>query len=904
MHFFGALGLYYIRTILSEVLKMEKNWFASTVDEAYSASATSSAGLNADEAEKRLAEYGPNELKGEKKKSLFVRFFEQFKDVMVIVLLCAAAVTAIIAIVEKSYDEFIDVGIILAIVIINAVIGVVQESKAEQALEALKNMSKPFAKVRRGGEILKVESAKLVPGDIVILEAGDVVPADLRLTESRSLKIEESALTGESVPSEKEATFVCAPDAGIGDRHNMAFSTSVVTYGRGEGIVVGTGMNTEMGKIADMLAESGDELTPIQKKLNKTGKFISIAVIAIAVVIFVVSVLSTIHIGVTVDTVIDAFMTAVAIAVAAIPEGLTAVITIIMAIGVQRMSKRNAIIKKLPAVETLGSTEIICSDKTGTLTLNRMTVKKIFSYGKEAENELLKCMTLCNDTVVKTDEKGETVLMGDPTETALVAYYNLQGDAKLLAKENPRVDEVPFDSDRKLMTTVNETSSGRVVYTKGAPDMLIERCTSVYENGKVRALNEEDKKDIAKQNSLFASDALRVLAYAYKSDDGTEYEQGLTFLGLSGMIDPPREEVKDAVAVCRKAGIVPIMITGDHRDTAYAIAKELDICKSDDEVITGAELSKMDDERLASEVERYHVYARVSPEHKVRIVKAWKSKGKTVAMTGDGVNDAPSIKAADIGVGMGITGTDVTKGAADMVLADDNFATIVSAVREGRKIFDNMQKTIQFLLSANICEVLSLFIATIVFSITGESVAFLLPIQILWVNLVTDSLPALALGMEEGSDDIMNNPPRKSGDNLFAGHLGLNIVYQGVLQTVIILSVFFGAHYGPWGHEVASSMAFITLCLIQLFHCFNAKSLNGTVFHKDLFKNRFMLIAFGIGVVLTLLVALVPGVNGVFSVVHLNWQQWLVSVLAAFAIIPLVELAKVFVRKFYAKKSA
>lgn len=881
---------------------MDKNYYASSVEESYSALGTSFDGLKAEEAEKRLSEYGRNELKAEKKKSLFVRFFEQFKDVMVIVLLCAAAVTAVIAIVEKSYDEFIDVGIILAIVLINAVIGVVQESKAEQALEALKNMSKPFAKVRRGGEILKVESASLVPGDVVILEAGDVVPADLRLTESRSLKIEESALTGESVPSEKDASSLCAADAGIGDRHNMAFSTSVVTYGRGEGIVVGTGMNTEMGKIAGMLSESEETETPIQKKLNKTGKFISVAVIAIAAVIFVVSILSTIHMGVTVDTVIDAFMTAVAIAVAAIPEGLTAVITIIMAVGVQRMSKRNAIIKKLPAVETLGSTEIICSDKTGTLTLNRMTVKKVFANGEAAESELLKCMTLCNDTVVKNDENGAVTLMGDPTETALVAYFNLTGDSRELAKSNPRVDEVPFDSDRKLMTTVNTTEKGRTVYTKGAPDMLIEKCNFILDNGNVRALTEEDRRNIFAKNSEFASDALRVLAYASKTDDGSAYEQNLTFLGLSGMIDPPREEVKDAVAVCKKAGVTAIMITGDHRDTAYAIAKELKICEDEKQVITGAQLSEMSDEELTGSVDKFRVYARVSPEHKVRIVKAWKANGKIVAMTGDGVNDAPSIKTADIGVGMGITGTDVTKGAADMVLADDNFATIVVAVKEGRKIFDNMQKTIQFLLSANICEVLSLFIATVVFSILQQNVVFLLPIQILWVNLVTDSLPALALGMEEGSDDIMNNPPRKSSDNLFAGHLGVNIVYQGVLQTIIVLSVFFACNFGPWGHDVGSSLAFITLCLVQLFHCFNAKSLNGTVFRKDVFKNRFMLVSFAIGLALILCVALIPGVNSVFSVVPLTWQQWLVAVGAAFSIIPMVEISKCVIRAVRVKK--
>ncbi len=879
---------------------MDLKWYSMGLAECFKASDSGKDGLNRQSAEQRLARDGANELKGEKKKSLIVRFLEQFKDVMVIVLLCAAVVTAVIAVVQKTYDEFIDVGIILAIVIINAIIGVVQESKAEQALEALKNMSKPFAKVRRGGEIIKIESAKLVVGDIVLLEAGDVVPADLRLIETRSLKIEESALTGESVPVEKDAEVVCDDNAGIGDRVNMAFSSSVVSYGRGEGVVVATGMKTELGKIADMLTDS-DEETPIQKKLNKTGKFISIAVIAIAAVIFIVSVLSTIHIGVTVDAVIDAFMTAVAIAVAAIPEGLTAVITIIMAIGVQRMSKRNAIIKKLPAVETLGSTEIICSDKTGTLTLNKMTVKKVYAEGEAAEKEVAKCMTLCNDTVLKNDGNG-VMLMGDPTETALVAYYNLTGDSVKLNNENPRVDEIPFDSERKLMTTVNICDGKRTVYTKGAPDILTERCDKIFADGKIREMTDADRAEILKQNSLFASEALRVLAYAEKEDDGSVYESNLVFLGLSGMIDPPREEVKAAVEVCKKAGITAVMITGDHKDTAYAIAKELKICDSEKQVVTGALLSEMSDDELRDNVENYRVYARVSPEHKVRIVKAWKAKGKIVAMTGDGVNDAPSIKAADIGVGMGITGTDVTKGAADMVLADDNFATIVEAVKEGRKIFDNMQKTIQFLLSANICEVLSLFISTIVFSITGQNAVFLLPIQILWINLVTDSLPALALGMEDGDDDIMDNPPRKSDDNLFAGHLGINIVYQGILQTVIVLAVFFGCVYGSWGHDVGESLAFITLCLIQLFHCFNARSLNGSIFRKGFFKNRFMFVAFGVGAALTVGVAAIPGLNGVFGIVDLTFLQWLTAILAAIAIIPLVELCKIIMRKVYKKQ--
>lgn len=876
---------------------MVKDWHAMAAQDVLNETGTTREGLKQEDAEARILKYGANQLTQAKRAGIVKKFLLQFKNVMVIVLLCAAAVTAMVAIVEKNYDEFIDVGIILAIVLINAVIGVVQESKAEQALEALKNMSKPFAKVRRGGEIMRIESSKLVPGDIVLLEAGDVVPADLRLIESASLKIEESALTGESLPSEKFAANAVDVSAGIGDRSNMAFSSSIVSYGRGEGVVVATGMNAEMGKIAGMLNEEKDTETPIQRKLNKTGKIISLGVLMIAAVIFIIGILSTIHIGITLDSVLDSFMTAVAIAVAAIPEGLTAVITIIMAIGVQRMSKRNAIIKKLPAVETLGSTEIICSDKTGTLTLNRMTVQKTFTFDTNAEPELMRCMVLCNDTVVKRDG-GALSTMGDPTETALVDYCAAAGVAKDAFDQSfPRVNEIPFDSDRKLMSTVHRVENDLIVYTKGAVDMLISKCARVLENGKSRPMTESDRAKIFSQNKELASNALRVLAYATKPapDSPEEFEKDLTFIGLTGMIDPPREEVKEAVKICKKAGITPVMITGDHRDTAYAIAKELKIAGSEEEVVTGAQLTEMSDEELAANVERYRVYARVSPEHKVRIVKAWKSKGKIVAMTGDGVNDAPSIKAADIGIGMGITGTDVTKGAADMVLADDNFATIVDAVGEGRKIYDNMQKTIQFLLAANIAEVLALFISTVVFAFYPQPVVFLLPIQILWINLVTDSFPALALGMEPSDPDVMNHPPRKSSDNLFAGHLGVNIIYQGILQTAIVIGIFFGCTFGPWGHEVGTTMSFLALSLVQLFHCFNAKSLNGTIFNRNFFRNKMMFAAFGVGIVLTVGVAVIPVFHDIFHLQYLTWQQWLVTIGASLSIIPLVELSKLLI---------
>lgn len=880
---------------------MNDKFFLKSVDETFEALSSCENGLTKAEAAKRLKANGSNELKAKKQKNIFEKFISQFKDVFVIILLCAALITAVIAIFEQDYGEFVDVGIILAIVIINAVIGVAQENKADSALKALQDMSKPFAKVKRDGEVIKIPSAEIVVGDVVVLEAGDVVPADLRLISAKSLKIEESALTGESLAVEKTVDPLSNDQAPLGDRTNTAYSASVVTYGRGEGIVVATGMDTEVGKIADMLSEDEDEVTPIQKKLSKTGKIISIGVIIIAAVIFAVSLLSLIHIGFSIDKLLNAFMTSVAIAVAAIPEGLTAVITIIMALGVRKMSNRNAIVKKLPAVETLGSTQIICSDKTGTLTMNKMTVTRI-DASAPAKEYIKNCMILCNDTMVHRDENGVT-LLGDPTETALIAFYDATGvESENIRVSYPRVDEVPFDSERKLMTTVNEVSGKRLVFVKGATDMLVKRCTRFMAEDGVHPITDADKEYIAAKNHEFASQALRVLAYAYKEDDGKDYESDLIFLGLSGMIDPPRKEVKAAVATCRRAGITPVMITGDHKDTAFAIACELDIANDPAQVVTGAELSEMTDEELAEKVPFLRVYARVSPEHKVRIVKAWKSLGKTVAMTGDGVNDAPGIKAADIGVGMGITGTDVTKGAADVVLTDDNFATIVDAVEEGRKIFDNIQKAIQFLLSANISEVLCLFITTMVFSFMGVDLTFLLPVQILWINLVTDSLPALALGMENSDEDIMNRPPRQSEDNLFAGNLGINILYQGALQTVITLGVFFISQALGASHDTAATMSFVTLCLTQLFHCFNAKSLNGSIFKKTLFKNRFMLISFFVGAALTLGVVLIPGINDVFHLASLNFLEWVVTILAAFSIIPFVELIKLIIRS--SKKSA
>ena len=863
-------------------------------------------GLSSAEAEKRAAEYGKNALKEAKKKSLIVKFLEQFKDVMIIVLLAAAVVSAVIALVEGEYSELIDAGVILLIVVLNAVIGVVQENKAENAMEALKNMNKAFSKVLRDGEWKHLASEELVPGDIVKLEAGDIVPADMRLLTSASLKIEEAALTGESVPSEKDAEKVVDADAPLGDRADMAYSGGTVAYGRGTGVVTHTGMSTEVGKIATMLTDGSQQTSPLQKQLGKTAKLLSILVLAIAAVIFIVQAVKD------PDNIMEAFMTAVAIAVAAIPEGLPAVVTIVLAIGVQRMSKRNAIVKNLPSVETLGCCEVICSDKTGTLTLNQMTVKGYYlpKCGfKTTEDErepgsdeelFLRAMALCNDT-----EKTSEGLVGDPTETALVAYAEDCGfDHRKLVAEYVRVDEVPFDSGRKLMTTVNEHEGEREAYVKGAPDMLLPRCTRILVGDEVRAITEKDVEEIKKANSRMAKKALRVLGVAVKTGDLTHetLESDLTFVGLVGMIDPPRAEVKDAVRVCIGAGMRPIMITGDHAETAAAIATEIGILREGDKVILGAELDKMSDEEFAATIEEYSVFARVSPENKVRIVTTYQGKGKVVAMTGDGVNDAPSIKRADIGIGMGITGTDVSKGAADLVLTDDNFATIIGAVEEGRKIFSNIKKAIQFLLSANIAEVLCLFIATMM------NIPFLSPLMILWINLVTDSLPALSLGMEEAESDVMKKSPRKSSASLFAGRTGVDIIVQGIIQTALVMTAFFigtnifeavdGAR-----HEEAMTMAFVSLALIQLFHAYSMRSQDHSILNRKLFANKYINLSFIIGVALTVFIVVVPKVNTVFGTVMLNGVEWAISIAVAVAVIPCVEIYKLIVRIIQRQKA-
>ena len=879
-----------------------------SAEEVLKAVSATEEGLSSAEAEKRIAEFGKNALAEGKKKSLIVKFLEQFKDIMIIVLLVAAVVSAVIALVEGEYSELIDAGVILLIVVLNAIIGVVQENKAENAMEALKNMNKAFSKVLRDGEWKHLASEELVPGDIVKLEAGDIVPADMRLLTSASLKIEEAALTGESVPAEKDAEKTVAADAPLGDRADMAYSGGTVAYGRGTGVVTHTGMKTEVGKIATMLTDGSQQTSPLQKQLGKTAKLLSILVLAIAAVIFIVQAVRE------PENIMEAFMTAVAIAVAAIPEGLPAVVTIVLAIGVQRMSKRNAIVKNLPSVETLGCCEVICSDKTGTLTLNQMTVKGYYlpdcgfkSVDEEAASDgkdfdaFLRAMALCNDT-----EKTSDGLTGDPTETALVAFAEACGkDYRTLLSEYPRVDEVPFDSVRKLMTTVNEHDGVRQAYVKGAPDMLLPLCSSVMVGEEVRPIAEKDIEEIKKANSKMAKKALRVLGVAVKTDtsDRAALESELTFVGLVGMIDPPRAEVKEAVRVCIGAGMRPIMITGDHIDTASAIASEIGILREGDKVILGADLDKMSDEEFAATIEQYSVFARVSPENKVRIVTTYQGKGKVVAMTGDGVNDAPSIKRADIGIGMGITGTDVSKGAADLVLADDNFATIIGAVEEGRKIFANIKKAIQFLLSANIAEVLCLFIATVIWGQT-----FLSPLMILWINLVTDSLPALSLGMEEAESDVMQKPPRKSNASLFAGRTGVDILIQGIIQTGLVMASFCVGCFAIDGgmdvrHDEAMTMAFVSLALIQLFHSFSMRSQDHSILNRKLFSNKYINLSFLIGVALTVFIVVVPRVNEEFGATMLNGMEWGIAIALAFAVIPCVEIYKLIVRIIQKQKA-
>lgn len=879
--------------------QLTEAFFTETKEEVLAKFDTTEQGLTQQEASKRLSEYGSNQLDEGKRKTLFSKFLDQFKDFMIIVLLAAAVISAFTG-------DAVEAIMIILVVFIMAIFGVIQEAKAEQAIEALKDMSTPNANVLRDGHTLTIKSDEIVPGDIVLLEAGDVVPADLRLIEAASLKIEEAALTGESVPVEKNIDVLTDPETGIGDRFNMAYMNSSVTYGRGVGIVVGTGMNTEVGHIANLLAQADETNTPLKENLNQLGKFLTIIILIICVVMFAIGMLRGEH------TWIDMLLTSVSLAVAAIPEGLPAIVTIILALGTQKMAKRNAIVRKLPAVETLGSTDIICSDKTGTLTLNQMTVEKLFSDNqlKNAADKIanddtaLKVMTFCNDTKIAQDGS----LIGDPTETALVQYGLNHGYqvADELTKE-PRVAEVPFDSDRKLMSTIHQEADGRYfVAVKGAPDELLKRCTSYELDGQISAMTEKERTLILTTNRELATQALRVLAMAYKVIDtlpadlsSAVVEQDLIFAGLVGMIDPERKEAAEAVKTAKAAGIRPIMITGDHRDTAEAIAVRLGIISAGqhDAVITGAELNNMSDDEFAKKVENYSVYARVSPEHKVRIVKAWQKEGKVVAMTGDGVNDAPALKTADIGIGMGITGTEVSKGASDMVLADDNFSTIIVAVEEGRKVFSNIQKTVQYLLSANLGEVLTLFIATLLNWDT------LLPVHLLWINVVTDTFPAIALGLEPAEKGVMKQPPRGRSSNFLSGGVMSSIVYQGILEAAITLGVYliainFPVHTGYEAiHGDALTMSFATLGLIQLLHAFNVKSIHQSLLTVGPFRNKQFNIAIAFSFVLLAATIVIPGFNDLFHVSHLDAYQWAIVAGASFSIVIIVEIVKFFQRK-------
>lgn len=870
---------------------------------------TSVDGLSTAQAKERLDAYGFNELDEGEKRSLLSKFIDQFKDLMIIILLVAAALSVI----TEGMHGLTDACIILAVVVLNAAFGVYQEGQAEAAIEALKNMSSPLARVRRDGNIVEIDSRELVPGDIVLLEAGDVVPADMRLLEAASLKIEEAALTGESVPVEKDITETVAADAGIGDRVNMGYQNSNVTYGRGTGVVTNTGMYTEVGKIADMLANADESQTPLKQSLEQLSKSLTYLIVAIALVTFLVSVF------IRGEQPLEGLMVAVALAVAAIPEGLPAIVTILLSLGTTTLAKRNSIVRKLPAVETLGSTEIIASDKTGTLTMNQMTVEKVYTNGQlqsadtelGADNTTLRIMNFANDTKVDPDGK----LIGDPTETALVQFgLDHNFDVRDVLKSEPRVAELPFDSDRKLMSTIHKEADGTYfVAVKGAPDQLLKRVTRIEINGEIRPITDEDKKAILATNKDLAKQALRVLMMAYKTTsdiptlESEVVESDLIFSGLVGMIDPERPEAAEAVRVAKEAGIRPIMITGDHQDTAEAIAKRLGIIDpndTEDHVLTGAELNELSDEEFQKVFKQYSVYARVSPEHKVRIVKAWQNDGKVVAMTGDGVNDAPSLKTADIGIGMGITGTEVSKGASDMVLADDNFATIIVAVEEGRKVFSNIQKSIQYLLSANMAEVFIIFFATLF----GWDV--LQPVHLLWINLVTDTLPAIALGVEPAEPGIMTHKPRGRQSNFFDGGVFGAIIYQGILQTILVLAVYgwglvFPEHHTQGAiHADALTMAFATLGLIQLLHAFNVKSVYQSVFKVGLFRNKTFNWAIPVAFVLLMATIVVPGFNDLFHVSHLSLTQCLAVIVGSFLIVVLVELVKATQRALGKDKDA
>lgn len=876
-------------------------WHSSSVEEVSKKLKTNiNIGLSEEEAQKRFERYGPNNLKEKKKESIFVKFIKQFNDFMIITLIIAAIISAVVSKLNGEAD-YIDSIIIVAIVIFNAIMGLVQEQKAEKSLEALKKMSAPNAKVRRNGRVQEIDATMVVPGDIVILEAGNYVPADCRLINSYNLKIEESALTGETIPSLKDSSKVLKENTAMGDLCNMVFATTIVVNGHGEAIVVETGMNTRVGKIAGMIIEDESPETPIQKKLAEVGKILAIACIIICVLIFVIGIFKKIPI-------VEMFMTSVGLAVAAIPEGLPAIVTIMLSIGVTKMAKKNSIIRKLPAVETLGSSSVICSDKTGTLTQNKMTVTDVRNcFGRANSSEkkfILELGTMCTDT---TEERinGKLGFVGEATEVAISNAAMEEGVSKsFLYDEMKRINDIPFDSKRKMMTTIHKYGNGYRIITKGAPDVLLKRCSNCYSGGQIVPIFSK-KDDIIEQNNQMAEKALRVIAVAYKDveklPEMQDVEKDLIFCGLIGMIDPPREGVKEAVRTCRRAGIKTVMITGDHLQTAKAIAKELGILKRGDLAIDGETLERMSQHELEQNIMDYSVFARVSPEHKVRIVKAFQSTGAVVAMTGDGVNDAPALKNADIGIAMGKGGTDVAKNAADMILLDDNFVTIVEAVKQGRNIYDNIKKAIHFLISTNIGEIVTIFFG-LVLGIKSP----LLAIQLLWINLVTDSLPAIALGLEKEEENIMSRLPRNPKKNLFADGLWWKIIIEGAMLGMFTLLAF-SIGNRLYSVEVGRTMAFLTLGILELVHSFNIKS-EESIFKIGIFENKYLVGALVLGVILQVVVVVVSPLAQVFSLVPLTGIQWLYTVLIAIAPIPIVEIQKAvngykFGRVVYAKNN-
>ena len=887
--------------------------FNKSIEETIKETESTLHGLSSLQAEERLQKNGPNELEAPPSLPMWKRFINQMKDPMIIILLIAALISGITTYYESVLSQSsafpTDSMIILIVVIINAVLGVVQESKAEKAIESLQKMSASNSKVLRDGKVMMIPSIKLVKGDVVLLEAGDSINADGRVMESASLTVEESALTGESTSVKKNTNVIEMQDIPLGDRTNMVYRGSEVVYGRGKVLVTATGMDTEMGKIARVISNTQEGKTPLQIKLSQLSKVLTKIVLGICVFIFAFSlfmhreIFSSGDVMAIVENSLDFFMVVVSLAVAAIPEGLVAVVTIVLSIGVTNMSKKKAIIRKMTAVETLGCASIICSDKTGTLTQNKMTVVKTYT---QDESLLAKAMSLCNDAV--QDDNKE--VSGEPTEAALVQYaISKHLNKNELLQKQPRIDEYPFDSSRKLMSTIHQDGNGYIQYTKGAPDVLIARCTKLLKDGAVQPMTKEDRTEILKANKSMADNALRVLAAAYTTYTDTKsfaskeaIEQNLIFIGLTGMIDPVRPEVKQAISTCKSAGITPIMITGDHLDTAVAIARDLDILQDPSQAITGYDLQKMTDEEFMKNVQKYRVYARVQPEHKTRIVKAWKTLGKVVAMTGDGVNDAPSIKTADIGVGMGITGTDVTKNVADMVLADDNFATIVTAVGEGRRIYDNIRKAIQFLLSSNLSEVLSIFISTLL------NFTILKAPHLLFINLVTDSLPSIALGMEKEETHLMDRKPRSSSEGIFAQGLGFNVVYQGIFVTLLTLAAFFigeRLETGRWVFanitdcQEGMTMAFLTMSMCEIFHSFNMRSATESIFTllRQGNHNWILVGTMVASLVLTTCLIEVPFLADAFGFTPISYVEYGISLLLAISIIPLVEIIKYIQRK-------